>query len=476
MKRIYLPAYLRSHRAHDAPSAVRRVALARMWGRAARALRRAALLLPLALSALALLLLTRGPPAPPPTPAPVAMQLQGIPAVSEPHFQDNNDIEVPATEDEVSSRPWYMVGGRARPTAHDPDAKMFPEDAPGEDRIIDQLMYTLPEDEDVPVKTILLANGFSPWGVRGGRREFIKNKCPVDRCSLTATRTDHADAILFKDHHTALNIKRDIKQLWILYYLECPYHTPPLGLTAYDVFNYTATYRRDSDIVAPYERWVYHNPKITEKVLDRNYAANKTKKVAWFVSNCHASNRRLQYARKLSKHIQVDIYGACGAHHCPKSDPNCLEMLDREYKFYLAFENSNCRDYVTEKFFVNGLKHSVLPIVMGARPSEYAAVAPPNSYIHVEEFASPKELAAYLHRLDQDDTLYNSYFKWKDTGEFINTYFFCRVCAMVHASERRLRRAHYTDVQAWWREAACTRQDWRAEGKPPADNDYRVRD
>lgn len=80
-------------------------------------------------------------------------------------------------------------------------------------RIIDQLMYTLPEDEDVPVKTILLANGFSPWGVRGGRREFIKNKCPVDRCSLTATRTDHADAILFKDHHTALNIKRDIKQV-----------------------------------------------------------------------------------------------------------------------------------------------------------------------------------------------------------------------------------------------------------------------
>lgn len=67
-------------------------------------------------------------------------------------------------------------------------------------------------------------------------------------------------------------------QIWILYYLECPYHTASLRPTSSDVFNWTATYRRDSDIVAPYERWVYHDPQVTEKELDRNYAANKTKK------------------------------------------------------------------------------------------------------------------------------------------------------------------------------------------------------
>lgn len=59
------------------------------------------------------------------------------------------------------------------------------------------------------------------------------------------------------------------------------------------------------------------------------------------------------------------------------------------------------------------LRHDVLPVVMGARASEYAAVAPHNSYVHVEEFANAEELAAYLRRLDEDDTLYNSYFKWK---------------------------------------------------------------
>jgi len=69
---------------------------------------------------------------------------------------------------------------------------------------------------------------------------------------------------------------------------------------------------------------------------------------------------------------------------------------------------------------------------MGARPEDYEISAPHRSYIHVDEFSSPKELAEYLNILDNDDDLYNSYFKWKGTGEFINTYYWCRVCAALH--------------------------------------------
>ena len=50
---------------------------------------------------------------------------------------------------------------------------------------------------------------------------------------------------------------------------------------------------------------------------------------------------------------------------------------------------------------------------MGARPEDYARSAPFKSYIHVDDFESPKELAEYLHKLDEDDDLYNEYFKWK---------------------------------------------------------------
>jgi hypothetical protein len=41
---------------------------------------------------------------------------------------------------------------------------------------------------------------------------------------------------------------------------------------------------------------------------------------------------------------------------CPHStETECLEMLDKDYKFYLAFENANCKDYITETFFRNSL-------------------------------------------------------------------------------------------------------------------------
>lgn len=69
---------------------------------------------------------------------------------------------------------------------------------------------------------------------------------------------------------------------------------------------------------------------------------------------------------------------------------------------------------------------------MGAHPDDYRRVAPLHSYIHVDDFPSPRDLADFLNLLDTNDDLYNSYFEWKGTGEFINTKFFCRVCAMLH--------------------------------------------
>ena len=86
---------------------------------------------------------------------------------------------------------------------------------------------------------------------------------------------------------------------------------------------------------------------------------------------------------------------------------------------------------------------------MGARKEEYDLVAPEKSFIHVDDFESPKDLAEYLKKLNQNDELYNEYFRWKGTGEFINTKFWCRLCAMVH--EAPSAGSHwYPDVWDWW--------------------------
>lgn len=60
-------------------------------------------------------------------------------------------------------------------------------------------------------------------------------------------------------------------------------------------------------------------------------------------------------------------------------------MLDRDYKFYLSFENSICVDYVTEKFW-NALLFNTVPIVYGG--ADYLEIAPKKSFINILDFKS----------------------------------------------------------------------------------------
>ncbi|XP_017019592.1 glycoprotein 3-alpha-L-fucosyltransferase A [Drosophila kikkawai] len=422
---------------------------------------------------------------PPPAAAATLVPESSANLVEEPEqaeLQDEGDLEESEADRQQEStlaKPWFFKNGEYYPKPaktysnrkarkrHAP--RLLPHQDPHSDRITNQLMYVPHNYEQIKesgkLKTILLFNGLGPWNVKKGRDVFLKAKCPVDTCELTANRdlVSTADMILYKDHYIPTGIRRpsNSKQVSMLYYLECPYHTQNVKVP--DAINWTATYRRDSTIVAPYEKWQYYDTKVQQQEQDQNYAVNKTKKVAWFVSNCGARNGRLRYAHELQKHIEVDIYGACGNFKCSRSTADkCFEILDNDYKFYLAFENSNCKDYITEKFFVNALNRRVLPIVMGARPEDYEVSAPRRSYIHVDEFASPKELAEYLRILDRDDELYNSYFKWKGTGEFINTYYWCRVCATLHNEEQLRKPRWYSDLNDWWRGAGvCTTGSWR---------------
>jgi alpha-1,3-fucosyltransferase len=57
-----------------------------------------------------------------------------------------------------------------------------------------------------------------------------------------------------------------------------------------------------------------------------------------------------------------------------------MEETAKNYKFYLSFENSVCRDYISEKFW-KALNNNIVPVVLGG--ADYSRVAPPKSYINV---------------------------------------------------------------------------------------------
>jgi hypothetical protein len=85
----------------------------------------------------------------------------------------------------------------------------------------------------------------------------------------------------------------------MLYQHESPFRSHTVTPT--DVFNWTATYRRDSDIPIPYGRWVYYDERVKQNArLDQNYAANKTKK-----ASCSIAVLLLVTGYRKVLHIQV---------------------------------------------------------------------------------------------------------------------------------------------------------------------------
>ena len=136
----------------------------------------------------------------------------------------------------------------------------------------------------------------------------------------------------------------------------------------------------------------------------------------------------------------MDIYGACGPLKCSKETfgnrSDCYSMLEREYKFYLSFENSICKDYVTEKL-EKILHHFIVPVTLGG--ANYSQAAPPHSFINALDFDSPRKLAEYLNFLDKNSSEYLKYFQWKSgyTTSAYGTHIrsgLCKLCAILNGA------------------------------------------
>ena len=85
-----------------------------------------------------------------------------------------------------------------------------------------------------------------------------------------------------------------------------------------------------------------------------------------------------------------------------------------QYKFYLAFENFQIEDYVSEKVF-EGLLSGAVPVYRGA--SRVDKVMPAKDCYVDANNMTPKELAEHLKLLGKDKKAYEKYLEFKNSNK-----------------------------------------------------------
>ncbi|XP_076471861.1 alpha-(1,3)-fucosyltransferase C-like isoform X2 [Babylonia areolata] len=332
----------------------------------------------------------------------------------------------------------------------------------------------------LPVKTVLMHTFPYFYELRSGPAVFSACDYP---CTLTldSELVEEVDSVVVYYHHFSstnpLPRHRPRRgdggggQVWVFFAVESPINSR-LSLfrdTAWrGVFNWTMTYRRDSDFYFGYGDMVKIPPPLSNarqgvgvgvgmKEVEESLSAlvaGKSKMVAWFVSNCHTQSRREEFVEALKEFLPVDVYGQCGPLKCGREqEASCLRMLSRDYRFYLAFENSLCQDYVTEKLYHTMKVAHVVPVVRGA--ANYTALLPSRSFIDASAFATVRALAEHLKRVAGDPELYRSYLTWKREWRVVEPtpFQFCALCERLHHPGRWART--YPDIDAWWAEDKC---------------------
>ncbi|XP_065321351.1 uncharacterized protein LOC135928815 [Gordionus sp. m RMFG-2023] len=225
--------------------------------------------------------------------------------------------------------------------------------------------------------------------------------------------------------------------------------------------------------------------------------------------NCRNNTRparSLEVHGRCSKQFSGNGFRICNYNGPMKEKEVCLRNFISSYKFYLAFENANCEHYITEKMF-RALYAGAIPVVFGARYSDYVKIAPPFSFIYI---ASPlamktnevvgnissqkdpsirdinqevpknhpyfhsnnlEELANYLLKLDSDDKLNDKYHAWRKEYEIVprpDDEYLCQICQHLHLKDIPNKSYKISD---WWnREKAYINlvEGWAKSGRRPS--------
>ncbi|XP_077468227.1 alpha-(1,3)-fucosyltransferase 4-like isoform X1 [Stigmatopora argus] len=285
-----------------------------------------------------------------------------------------------------------------------------------------------------------------------------RERYAVNGCVLTDDRRSYPDADGVLVHHRDVVSGNDTLgtlppeagrppgQKWIWLNYESPSHTPELWRLE-GLFNLTMSYRTDSDIFLPYGYLVNKNGD--EKLLTKPSSASRSGFVAWVVSNWVESQARVAFYYELSQYIQVDVFGQAGQ-NLPRGAEKVVELLT-SYCFYLALENSQHTDYITEKLW-NAVSAGAVPVVLGPSRKNYERFLPAEAFIHVDDFPSVKELAHYLLRLRRDPIRLMWHLRWRTDFGLRQPGFwsehYCTACKVLRKTVGQTHVVH--DLTQWF--------------------------
>ncbi|CAK9297254.1 unnamed protein product [Gordionus sp. m RMFG-2023] len=379
---------------------------------------------------------------------------------------------------------------------------------------------------DHTTKIVLIYTNLYNLNLQKGYEIF--SQCPLKNCYLTYNKNirNKADMIIFNAFHVSSYpplLHKPKNQKWLFYLIESPYHIWR-NFSMMGNMDYISTYTSDSDIVSPYGAYVPLDDR-THIIIEPTNFHSKSRLVAIIVSHCETPNNRELLIFQLSLFIPIHVYGNCEKkwrkkfeydevkskivfHTFPRiiarnndtflpnnmtidssnfdseNDENgdkicaykekefenekCLRYLGKNYKFYLSFENSACKEYITEKFWYNALSFNMLPVVYGPFRYEYREIGPPNSFIHAVEDSegNVKMLADIIIKVGSSKARYNRYFEWKKFGKVENYMMkgptnqnpmWCTICQKIMAFNEKLK-LNKTDDQK--NSMAHKRFDW----------------
>ncbi|XP_026493426.2 alpha-(1,3)-fucosyltransferase C-like [Vanessa tameamea] len=337
-------------------------------------------------------------------------------------------------------------------------------------------IFTITQEIDTKAKWnkyILIWTNFYYYPQIKKDKLLLRNlNCSNSNCVLTKNKAlfdDYTrfDAIIFNDDILISKDRpliRNHRQIYIFNTLESSYSVPACEVYNDGFFNWTFTYRLDSDIVSSYfvvrnlkgaivaprvsVKWHTSSGPIAKRI--RAILRGKRKAAAWLVSHCKADSLRDEYLTRLQEHLfnfglKIDVYGKCSHVSCP--DDHCGQTIKKNYYFYIAFENSLSEDYVTEKV-LHGYNNYAVPIVYGG--ANYSRFLPPSSYINAREM-HPYNLAFAMYEAIQTPALYEKYFKWTNlytiSSDFKSNHPLCKLCYELNHNQKRSSKEYF---RKWW--------------------------